>query len=241
MKSSLLALFVALACFATATTAQNTTTCYLTIEEMPDMRIFLPAPPDTTSEAFAHDVMRYFWGKQMRQDSIRGRIAAEDANWTTQYICQIMSIPFGMQITPEATPEIYQLVSNSINTADLIGKKPKAHYMRKRPFDRFKEPSLVPKDDEALSHNGSYPSGHTIRGWSAALVLAEINPARATEILARGFMYGDSRVIVGAHWQSDVDAGRLAASAAVTMLHTSPAFQEQMTKAKAEFQRLRHK
>ena len=51
-------------------------------------------------------------------------------------------------------------------------------------------------------------------------------------------MYGDSRVIVGAHWQSDVDAGRLAGSAAVVTLHTCPEFLEQLAKARAEFQRL---
>ena len=39
--------------------------------------------------------------------------------------------------------------------------------------------------------------------------------------MARGYMYGESRVIVGAHWQSDVDAGRLVASVAYAKLHTS--------------------
>ncbi|MBO4778495.1 MAG: phosphatase PAP2 family protein, partial [Bacteroidales bacterium] len=104
-----------------------------------------------------------------------------------------------------------------------------------RPFARFHEPSLAPWDDEVLSHNGSYPSGHTLRGWTAALILMEINPANADTLLARGFMFSESRVIVGAHWQSDVDAGRLAASAAVAKMHTSPEFLEQMEKAKKEF------
>jgi acid phosphatase (class A) len=120
---------------------------------------------------------------------------------------------------------------------DLVGRKAKAFYNRKRPFDRFKEPSLYPKDDEALSKNGSYPSGHTIRGWSTVLLLSEINPERADTLLARGYMYGESRVIVGAHWQSDVDAGRLAATAAYMKLHTSDAFLEQLKKAKAEFRK----
>ena len=48
-------------------------------------------------------------------------------------------------------------------------------------------------------------------------------------------MYGDSRVIVGAHWQSDVNAGRLAASAAYAKLHTSERFLEQMRLARQEF------
>lgn len=215
--------------------AQDKSDTYFTQEEMPNLLKFLPPPPDTLSEAFSHDIMQYFWGKTMRQDPIRSAIAVRDADWTTDNICKEFSIPFGLTISPENTPEIYKLLVKSLNTADLIGVMPKAHYMRKRPFARFHEPSLAPWDDEHLSHNGSYPSGHTIRGWSTALILAEINPSNADTILARGYMYGESRVIVGAHWQSDVDAGRLAATAAVTKLHTSQEFMEQLTKAKKEF------
>ena len=48
-------------------------------------------------------------------------------------------------------------------------------------------------------------------------------------------MYGESRVIVGAHWQSDVDASRVAASIGVCALHGSPEFREQMAKAQEEY------
>jgi acid phosphatase (class A) len=48
-------------------------------------------------------------------------------------------------------------------------------------------------------------------------------------------MYGDSRLIVGAHWQSDVNAARLAAAAAYAKLHTSERFLEQMRLARQEF------
>ena len=63
-----------------------------------------------------------------------------------------------------------------------------------------------PEQQEELSTNGSYPSGHTAIGWATALVLAEINPDRQNEILKRGFEMGQSRVICGYHFQSDVDA-----------------------------------
>jgi len=48
-------------------------------------------------------------------------------------------------------------------------------------------------------------------------------------------MYGESRVIVGAHWQSDVDASRVAASIGYAALHGSAEFREQMAKAQAEY------
>ena len=119
-----------------------------------------------------------------------------------------------------------------------MGTRAKWFYRRKRPFMRMNEHMLTRNEEEGLINNGSYPSGHTIRGWSAALLLAELNPAAADTILARGMMYGDSRVIVGAHWQSDVDAGRLAGSAAVLALHNYAEFLEDQAKARAEFQRL---
>ena len=42
-------------------------------------------------------------------------------------------------------------------------------------------------------------------------------------------------MIVGAHWQSDVDASRVAASIGYSALHGSAEFREQMAKAQAEY------
>ena len=73
----------------------------------------------------------------------------------------------------------------------------------------------------------------------AALILAEINPAKADEIIVRAMQYGESRVIAGAHWQSDVDMTRIAAAIAYSRLHTLPAFLSQLELAKKEFAALR--
>ena len=110
--------------------------------------------------------------------------------------------------------------------------------MRIRPFAYFKESTCRPEDEATLSTNGSYPSGHTSIGWATALVLAEVNPARQSEIIKRGYEMGQSRVICGYHWQSDVDAARVVASTVVATLHSNSEFNAQLAKAKAEFQRL---
>lgn len=211
---------------------------YFTRQEMPDMLRFLPAPPDTIGNKFARDILRYMWGKNMRLDAERAAIAYRDATYGVDCICQEFSEPFGLTISPEKTPEIYKLLVDATATCDSICYKPKRFYMRMRPYIRFQERTLKPEDEEELSHNGSYPSGHTILGWSSALVLSEVNPTKADTLMARGHMYGESRLIVGAHWQSDVDAARLAASAAYVRIHNSARFQEQMRKAKEEFARL---
>lgn len=140
-----------------------------------------------------------------------------------------------MPISFEGTPEIYRLLRDFTVTCDNICKGIKIHYMRKRPFMLFNEHTLTPDYEYALVENGSYPSGHTIFGWCAALVLSEINPACTESLMKRGYMYGESRVIVGAHWQSDVDAGMLAASVLHAKLHTSSVFLAQMAKARLEF------
>ena len=215
--------------------AQSDVEAYFTAKEMPDMLKWCPAPPDTVGAAFTYDIMQYMWGKQMRQDKERAAIAIRDAVYGLDCIIREFSEPFGMQISKEETPEIYKVLRDGTATCDSICKLPKKYYMRCRPFMRMQEPTLYPQDEPALRKNGSYPSGHTILGWSSALLLSEINPDRADTILARGYMYGESRVIVGAHWQSDVDAGRLAASAAYARLHTSERFLKQMRLARLEY------
>jgi len=228
-------------CLAMTMQAQEETTvdAYFTTGEMPDMMKFLPAPPDSTSAAFLNDVSRYFWGKEMRKDEERAAQATRDAEYGLATIITEFEEAFGMKISQEETPEIYKVLLEGTATCDSICTLPKKAYMRRRPFMVFNEQTLTPDDEESLRKNGSYPSGHTLLGWSSALLMTEINPDRANEILARGYRYGENRLVVGAHWQSDTDAARLAASAAYAKLHTSERFLEQMKKAREEFQRLK--
>ena len=205
---------------------------------MPNAVYFLPAPPDTASAAFAYDKAQYRWGLEQRKDSARCAVAVSDAEWSVACMCRIYAEPLGFTISKEATPAIYEMLSVGVMTADQVGKLPKEHYMRTRPYVFFGEPTIVPGDEEELSHNGSYPSGHTILGWSAALLLTELAPEHADAILAVGYRYGQSRVIAGFHWQSDVDAGRLCASAAVARLHADPRFLKLMEAAHEEYNKI---
>ena len=83
------------------------------------------------------------------------------------------------------------------------------------------DPNVVQCDapDAALAASGSYPSGHGAGGWAWALVMAELVPSRADAILQRGRDYGDSRVICGYHFPSDIEAGRVIAAAVIARLH----------------------
>lgn len=54
-------------------------------------------------------------------------------------------------------------------------------------------------------------------------------------LLARGYEFGQSRVIAGYHWQSDVDAGRMAGSVLYQLIRNHERFIGQLARARAEF------
>lgn len=114
----------------------------------------------------------------------------------------------------------------------------KREWQRRRPFLDMQNVTQCDAPSEALAASGSYPSGHAAGGWSWALVLAELVPSRGDALLQRGRDYGDSRVICGFHYPSDVAAGRTIASAAIARLHGDPAFRRDMEAARRELARV---
>ena len=211
---------------------------YIPSEQMPDVVKIVPAPLADPSPEFDHDILRYMWGKQQRKDPERLAMAVRDAIWSIDTTLVILGEPFGLEISPEKTPAIYNVLTRGVTTIEVIRFKPKAHYFRIRPFAYFQEPSIFPQDDEWLSGEGSYPSGHTIRAWACALLMAQINPLAAEAVFHRAWLSGESRVISGCHWQSDVDASRPVAGIGYSRLQTSPEFQRDMARAQQEFRRL---
>ena len=206
--------------------------------DVPNSLLLLPAPPDGASITFLNDQARYSWGKTMR-NTPRGEQAFKDARVEGNGVPEAFSEAFGVEINDD-TPEILKLVVGMREDAgDLGTREAKNYYNRQRPFSFYNEDTCNPEQQAELSTNGSYPSGHTSIGWATALVLAEINPERQNEILKRGYEMGESRVICGYHFQSDVDAGRITGAVTVARLHADPAFQEQLKKAKEEFRNLK--
>lgn len=198
----------------------------------------LPPPPEGGSILFLYDKERYDWGK-LQRNTPRGDQAAADANVEANGVPEAFSEAFGIEINEQNTPEILKLIIGMREDAgDLATREAKNHYMRTRPFAFFEEETCNPAQQAELSTNGSYPSGHTAIGWATALVLAELNPDRQNEILKRGYDMGESRVICGYHFQSDVDAARIVASGVVARLHADNGFQTQLAKAKKEMAEL---
>lgn len=212
---------------------------FMEMGDMPNSLELLPGPPDASSIAFLYDRARYDWGKSLRNTE-RGEQAFQDARVEGQNLPNAFAEAFGVAINPDETPEIYRLIVGMREDAgDLATREAKQYYNRIRPFKYYNEDTCNPEQQAELSTNGSYPSGHSSLGWATALILAELNPDRQDEILERGYQMGESRVICGYHFQSDVDAGRITGSVCVARLHADPNFTKQLDKAKKEFASLK--
>ncbi len=91
----------------------------------------------------------------------------------------------------------------------------------------------VPRSD-SLVKSGSYPSGHSTMSWTWGLILADLAPDRATEILSRARAYSESRVVCGVHYPSDIANGRLNGSALFATLEANADFRADLEKARGE-------
>ncbi|MBQ7584816.1 MAG: phosphatase PAP2 family protein [Desulfovibrionaceae bacterium] len=204
-------------------------------EELIDSQALIPPYPDFSSILFLEDKARYEQGLAIRKTE-RGMQATKEAD--NNYFPEVFFEPFGLAITQENTPHIWALVKRVRRELSTTNKKVKNHYKRIRPFVLYNHPTCYPADDEELRTTYSYPSNHSMRAFGTALVLSEINPKRKELILKAAIEYGQSRVICGCHWQSDVDQARVLAAAVVANLHSNAEFQKYLKLAKEEFAKL---
>ena len=208
---------------------------YLTPADLPLRLALLGAPPKPDSAALARD-------EEARQAALalrgtaREKLAATDAELAFPGPANTFSCAMGTQISEKTTPHLYTLMQRTLTDAGGSTYAGKNAYNRTRPFVVHDEGTCRKDMEPLLRTDGSWPSGHSAAGWAWGLILAEMNPARATELMTRGLAYGQSRVICNAHWQSDVDAGRIMGAATVASLHSNPAFLKDLAAAKEEIQ-----
>ncbi len=208
---------------------------YLKPAELPSSQAFLPPPPAAGSAALAADEEAYRSTRVLR-DTPRWALAAKDADLTFPNAARTFSCALGIPISEEATPHLNMLIRRVRADASRANDKAKALYKRKRPYLAHGDASCTPKEKHK---DDSYPSGHTSIGWAWALVLAEIAPDRMDAIFSRGLAYGESRVVCGVHWMSDIQAGRIVGAATVSRLHGDPVFAAQIELARKEVEAAR--
>lgn len=249
MKSRQFAPWLAVACIGAFTSALAQSSApmtpsgvakggYLAAGAGPDTLHILPPPPAPGSarEAGDHAV---FAATRALAGQPRWTLAKQDANLIQG--AGMFSCAIGVKLDPSTAPGLSALFRRV--GADTVGviDPPKDHYARARPYmaaDAGSAPVCVPKSD-GLTRNSSYPSGHASISWTWGLILAELAPDRATEILARARSIGESRVVCGVHYPSDIEAGRTTGSSLVAALHGDAVFRADMEHARAELAGLR--
>ena len=194
---------------------------------------FSASPPKVGSAGFTRDELVH---NELHgyENTIRYAQAAKDAEITFPAPAKSFSCAVGVDINEKDTPKLYKLMQRTFSDFGYATSLAKKSYNRTRPFVYYSENTCKQDMEDLLRKDGSWPSGHSAGGWGWGLILAEVNPARAAEIIARGRSFGQSRVICNAHWQSDVDEGRLVGAAAVAVLHTSSDFISDLEAAKQE-------
>jgi len=82
----------------------------------------------------------------------------------------------------------------------------------------------------------SYPSTQALLGDINGVLLGYMLPQDATQLQTFGVQFGLDRLIVNAHWPTDVGAAQMETGVLVSDLFASPQFQSDFNAAKAELQ-----
>ncbi|MGO4504051.1 MULTISPECIES: acid phosphatase [unclassified Dyella] len=191
----------------------------------------LPAAPKAGTPRYEAD-RQIFLATRKLQDSPRWLLAQQDVDYATPKLMGDFSCAMGVPLDAARLPKLTALVDATSNAADASTAPAKKANQRQRPF--LIDQGATCQSTVQISHSFDYPSGHATRGWAVGLVLAELAPDRATELLLRSRSYGDSRVVCGVHNLSAIEAGAMNGAAVVAVLHASPAFQSSLADARQE-------
>jgi acid phosphatase (class A) len=191
----------------------------------------LPAAPKVGTPRYEAD-RQVFLATRKLQDSPRWTLAQQDVDYATPKLMADFSCAMGVPLDAAALPKLAALVDDTSNAADASTAPAKKANQRQRPF--LIDQGATCQSTERLAKSFDYPSGHATRGWAVGLVLAELAPDRATDLLLRSRAFADSRVVCGVHNLSAVEAGAMNGAAVVAVLHASPSFQSSLADAKQE-------
>lgn len=193
--------------------------------------ILLPRAPQPGSARYEAD-RGVFRATRALEGTPRWVLAQHDVDYATPVLLADFSCAMGVNLDATRLPHLTALVDQTSRAADLSTGPAKKANQRQRPFLIDAGATCQPADQ--LAHSFDYPSGHATRGWAVGLVLTELAPDRATELLLRARAFGDSRVVCGVHNLSAIEAGAMNGGAVVATLHASEEFQSKLSAARQE-------
>ncbi len=226
---------------------------YVAPDQLKNIKLWLPVQPANNSAAQAEDIAEFKATRPLLRTS-RGQEAAEDDVFDSALVVERFKDAIGVTLTQNNAPTLMALITKvEANASQLVApvKLTVGQGGRKRPFVAYPKAAscLSPKDmaghrDEDLNQydlagSGSYPSTHALLGMMMGMLLGETEPDRADAVMKRGLEFGESRIICGFHYYSDVVAGRLAAAALYARLHADESFMRDMVVVRKEIKAAR--
>ncbi len=199
------------------------------IESDADFANLLPAPPADGSARDQADMRAVLALQKTLTPQFLERIQAD----TQQSVYQVAGEVLGASFTKEHFPLAGEFF-DKVNKDSAVGVRAiKQKYKRLRPFQASKEVQSPP-DIAAASQGPTYPSGHGTFGAEVAILLAMMVPEKRSELFARGWQYGEQRILSGVAYPSDWEAGHIGATVMVTLMLQKPAFKADFEATKAE-------
>ena len=133
---------------------------------------------------------------------------------------------------------------NLPKTADLIANvwQDQLHYMwsLKFKFNRARPNQLEPRI-QSLEQTPwpAYPSGHATHAYTNAFLLQELFPEHKDRIYQDAYECAHTREILGVHFPSDSEAGRVLARRLINEMLKSDAFQKDLQAAREEIRQFK--
>jgi acid phosphatase (class A) len=199
-------------------------TTYVTSAQVEVMKV-LPPPPALQSEEQKRDLDELLAIQKIRTTAQEQRALADAAAGAFGFADVL-----GPKFTAAALPKLALLMEKVRGDGAAIENIGKDNWKRPRPYDTSKDIQAVGN----LPKGSSYPSGTSTAGYLTAIVLANMVPEKAAALFARGREAGYNRLVLGVHYPTDVEAGRLLATAVATSLFQNPAFLKDFAEAKGE-------
>jgi acid phosphatase (class A) len=206
---------------------------YLDPATIPQSVALSPPPPAPGSAAEARDQEAQRAALTLH-GTLRWALATADADIFTPRATNAFSCAAGIALGPQTTPLTDALLRKTLADFGMATRAIKNNYKRARPFTVNQAPQCTPDFDAVLRHDGSYPSGHATIGFGWGALLAQLIPTRASELVARGRAFADSRRVCNVHWRADVEEGSVLATPILARLNANTDFQRDLAAARAE-------
>ena len=164
----------------------------------------------------------------------RDATAAVDAEMDHERTVFRFADVMGPAFTPQNLPFATKFFQHVFSDQNKVVKQAKTYFARPRPFvvDAELTPMVYPKPTP------SYPSGHTTFAYVMAILLANMVPEKSVPIFNRAAEYGYNRVVAGAHFPTDVEAGRIAGTVIDSVFFHQPRFMTDFVHARTEIRQV---